>query len=48
MLAVPTKMNDGLIEKFEDTMLEDIPKHRFKWPKAVKGVVASSPRPLTT
>jgi hypothetical protein len=48
MLAVPTKTSDGLIEKSEDKMLEDILMHRFRWPKALKGVVASSPRPPTT
>ena len=37
MLAVPTKTSDGLIEKSEDKMLEDIPMHRFRWPKALKG-----------
>ena len=44
----PEKMGVSLIEKSEDKMLEDIPMHRFRWPKALKGVVASSPRPPTT
>ena len=35
----PTKMSGGLIEKFEDKMLEDIPMHRFGSPEDLKGVV---------
>ncbi|MBV9455116.1 MAG: SDR family oxidoreductase [Rubrobacter sp.] len=35
----PTKMSGGLIEKFEDKMLEDIPMHRFGQPEDIKGVV---------
>ncbi len=35
----PTKMSGGLIEKFEDKMLEDIPMRRFGNPEDIKGVV---------
>ena len=35
----PTKMSGGLIEKFEDEMLEDIPMRRFGNPEDIKGVV---------
>lgn len=35
----PTKMSGGLIEKFEDEMLSDIPLHRFGSPEELKGVV---------
>jgi len=35
----PTKMSGGLIEQFEDKMLEDIPMHRFGNPEDIKGVV---------
>lgn len=35
----PTKMSGGLIEKFEDKMLEEIPMHRFGQPEDIKGVV---------
>lgn len=34
----PTKMSGGLIEKFEDEMLADIPLHRFGTPEELKGV----------
>lgn len=41
----PTRMSGGLIEKFEQEMLEDIPLHRFGNPDDLKGVVVflSSP-----
>jgi NAD(P)-dependent dehydrogenase (short-subunit alcohol dehydrogenase family) len=32
-------MSGGLIEKFEDKMLEDIPMRRFGNPEDIKGVV---------
>lgn len=35
----PTKMSGGLIEKFEDEMLQDIPLHRFGDPEDIKGAV---------
>ena len=35
----PTRMSGGLIEKFEDRMLEGIPLHRFGNPEDLKGVV---------
>jgi NAD(P)-dependent dehydrogenase (short-subunit alcohol dehydrogenase family) len=35
----PTKMSGGLIEQFEDRMLEGIPMHRFGNPEDIKGVV---------
>jgi NAD(P)-dependent dehydrogenase (short-subunit alcohol dehydrogenase family) len=35
----PTKMSGGLIEQFEEKMLEDIPMHRFGNPEDLKGVV---------
>lgn len=35
----PTRMSGGLIEKFEEEMLEDIPLHRFGNPEDLKGVV---------
>jgi gluconate 5-dehydrogenase len=35
----PTKMSGGLIEQFEEKMLEDIPMHRFGSPEDLKGVV---------
>jgi NAD(P)-dependent dehydrogenase (short-subunit alcohol dehydrogenase family) len=35
----PTKMSGGLIEQFEEKMLEDIPMHRFGNPEDIKGVV---------
>ena len=35
----PTRMSGGLIEKFEDEMLGDIPMHRFGNPEDIKGVV---------
>ena len=34
----PTKMSGGLIEKFEEKMLEGIPLHRFGRPEDIKGV----------
>lgn len=34
----PTKMSGGLIERFEDEMLRDIPLHRFGSPEELKGV----------
>lgn len=34
----PTRMSGGLIEKFEDEMLRDIPLHRFGNPEDLKGV----------
>ncbi len=41
----PTKMSGGLIEKFEDRMLDGIPLHRFGNPEDLKGVIVflSSP-----
>ncbi len=35
----PTKMSGGLIENFEDRMLEDIPLKRFGNPEDIKGAV---------
>jgi gluconate 5-dehydrogenase len=35
----PTRMSGGLIEKFEERMLEGIPLHRFGNPDDLKGVV---------
>lgn len=35
----PTEMSGGLIEQFEDKMLEDIPLGRFGNPEDIKGVV---------
>lgn len=35
----PTKMSGGLIEQFEDKMLEGIPMHRFGGPEDIKGAV---------
>ncbi len=35
----PTKMSGGLIEKFEEKMLDRIPLHRFGGPEDIKGVV---------
>lgn len=35
----PTRMSGGLIEKFEEKMLEGIPLHRFGNPEDLKGVV---------
>jgi gluconate 5-dehydrogenase len=35
----PTKMSGGLIEQFEDRMLEGIPMHRFGNPEDIQGVV---------
>ncbi|MGI8649295.1 MAG: SDR family oxidoreductase [Rubrobacter sp.] len=35
----PTRMSGGLIEKFEEEMLADIPLHRFGTPEELKGVV---------
>jgi len=35
----PTKMSGGLIEKFEEKMLEGIPMRRFGKPEDIKGVV---------
>ena len=35
----PTKMSGGLIEKFEERMLDGIPLHRFGNPEDLKGVV---------
>jgi NAD(P)-dependent dehydrogenase (short-subunit alcohol dehydrogenase family) len=35
----PTKMSGGLIEQFEEKMLEGIPMHRFGNPEDIKGVV---------
>jgi NAD(P)-dependent dehydrogenase (short-subunit alcohol dehydrogenase family) len=35
----PTRMSGGLIEKFEERMLEDIPLRRFGNPDDLKGVV---------
>ena len=35
----PTRMSGGLIEKFEEEMLEDIPLGRFGSPEDLKGVV---------
>jgi NAD(P)-dependent dehydrogenase (short-subunit alcohol dehydrogenase family) len=35
----PTRMSGGLIEKFEERMLEDIPLGRFGNPEDLKGVV---------
>ena len=35
----PTRMSGGLIEEFEDRMLEDIPLGRFGNPEDLKGVV---------
>jgi NAD(P)-dependent dehydrogenase (short-subunit alcohol dehydrogenase family) len=35
----PTKMSGGLIEQFEDKMLEGIPMHRFGNPEDLKGAV---------
>ncbi len=35
----PTEMSGGLIEEFEDKMLEDIPLHRFGRPEDIKGVL---------
>ena len=35
----PTKMSSGLIEQFEDKMLEDIPLKRFGSPEDIKGVI---------
>lgn len=35
----PTRMSGGLIERFEEEMLEDIPLHRFGNPEDLKGVV---------
>jgi len=35
----PTRMSGGLIEKFEERMLEDIPLRRFGNPEDLKGVV---------
>jgi gluconate 5-dehydrogenase len=34
----PTKMSGGLIERFEEEMLGDIPLHRFGSPEELKGV----------
>jgi gluconate 5-dehydrogenase len=36
---IPTKMSGGLIEQFEEKMLEDIPLHRFGNPEDIKGAV---------
>ncbi len=35
----PTRMSGGLIEKFEDRMLEGIPMRRFGRPEDLKGVI---------
>jgi NAD(P)-dependent dehydrogenase (short-subunit alcohol dehydrogenase family) len=35
----PTRMSGGLIEKFEERMLQGIPLHRFGNPEDLKGVV---------
>ena len=35
----PTRMSGGLIEKFEDRMLDGIPLHRFGNPEDLKGVI---------
>ena len=35
----PTRMSSGLIEQFEDRMLDGIPLHRFGSPEDLKGVV---------
>lgn len=35
----PTRMSGGLIEKFEERMLDGIPLHRFGNPEDLKGVV---------
>ena len=35
----PTKMSGGLIEQFEDRMLEDIPLRRFGGPEDIKGAI---------
>jgi NAD(P)-dependent dehydrogenase (short-subunit alcohol dehydrogenase family) len=35
----PTRMSGGLIEKFEERMLQSIPLHRFGNPDDLKGVV---------
>ena len=35
----PTKMSGGLIEQFEDRMLEDIPLRRFGNPEDIKGAI---------
>ena len=35
----PTTMSSGLIEQFEDRMLEGIPMHRFGGPGDLKGVI---------
>ncbi len=35
----PTKMSGGLIEQFEDRMLEDIPLRRFGTPEDIKGAI---------
>jgi NAD(P)-dependent dehydrogenase (short-subunit alcohol dehydrogenase family) len=35
----PTRMSSGLIERFEERMLEDIPLRRFGNPEDLKGVV---------
>lgn len=34
----PTRMSGGLIERFEEEMLRDIPLHRFGSPEELKGV----------
>lgn len=34
----PTRMSGGLIERFQDEMLRDIPLHRFGSPEELKGV----------
>ena len=36
----PTKMSRGLLAKFEEKMLENIPLHRFGGPDDIKGVIA--------
>jgi NAD(P)-dependent dehydrogenase (short-subunit alcohol dehydrogenase family) len=35
----PTNMSGGLIEEFEDKMLDDIPLHRFGQPEDIKGII---------
>jgi NAD(P)-dependent dehydrogenase (short-subunit alcohol dehydrogenase family) len=43
----PTEMSGGLIEEFEDKMLEDIPMHRFGRPEDIKGTVLFLASPAT-
>jgi NAD(P)-dependent dehydrogenase (short-subunit alcohol dehydrogenase family) len=44
----PTRMSGGLIERFEERMLEDIPLGRFGNPEDLKGVVVFLASPAAT